>query len=123
MSSYSIDPAGVSAVVKDVQDAAGALVEAFSSLESAETDVTNGTSDCAEVAAAVSALLQREAPRMTTVGNRISACLLGVATATADYVAADDTMSDDVRAAQTHAVESAGSGDFSWFTDRSGVQR
>jgi hypothetical protein len=61
MSSYSIDPAGVSAVVKDVQDAAGALVEAFSSLESAETDVTNGTSDCAEVAAAVSALLQREA--------------------------------------------------------------
>jgi prophage DNA circulation protein len=120
MTSYSIDPQGVRDVLANVQKASDDLSAAVSGVSGAHDDVTSGAATCTAVPNALAAFLDAQAAAVTDVTNRISACLFGAATATTDYVQADETMSSDVTQAQTAAVDSASSGDFSWFTARAG---
>ncbi|OUE28864.1 hypothetical protein BFL36_01215 [Clavibacter michiganensis] len=120
MTSYSIDPQGVRDVLTTVQKASDDLSTAVSGVSGAHDDVTSGAATCTAVPNALAAFLDAQAAAVTDVTNRISACLFGAATATTDYVQADETMSSDVTQAQTAAVDSASSGDFSWFTSRAG---
>ncbi|KZC96478.1 MULTISPECIES: DUF6507 family protein [Clavibacter] len=124
---YRIDPQGVQDVLTAVQQASQDLSAAISGIGGAQTDVETGASStCSAVPAALSAFLDAQTASVTDVTNRITACIFGAATATTDYVEADDTMASDVTQAQTAAVDAAvggegrAAGDFSWFTSRAG---
>lgn len=123
---YRIDPQGVQDVLTAVQQASEDLSTAISGIGGAQTDVATGASTCTAVPAALAAFLDAQTASVTDVTNRITACLFGAATATTDYVEADDMMASDITQAQTAAVDAVGggggraAGDFSWFTSRAG---
>lgn len=118
--SYRIDPQGVNNVLTRVQQAAEGMSAALGGISHVQEDVQAGSSTCTAVPAALASFLDAQSASVTDVTNRISACLFGAATATTDYVVADDTMAADVTEAQSAAVGAASSGDFSWFSARAG---
>jgi len=118
MTNYRIDPPGVSEVLTAVQRAADDLSSVMRGVSGAPDDVSTGSGSCTAVPNALAEFMDAQTEAVTDVSNRISACLFGAATATADYVHADDVMASDVREAQSEAESAASSGDFSWFTAR-----
>lgn len=66
----------------------------------------------ADVASALAAVLDAQAERLTSMGNRVSAGLVGVESALACFEVANEDM---LAACQTQMLATAGSGDFSWW--------
>jgi hypothetical protein len=109
---FEIAPAAVQGVVNAVKGEATELSDGID-VESLEGDVSAMASAPAPGAAqAVAEFLGHESPVIQSIGNRITACLLGVTTVTNSYTTASDEMLQTV---QSKAIASAESGDFSYF--------
>ena len=132
MTSWSIQPEGVSAVLTSVQRDAQTLGTALDGLNPAGADLANGSAATqamsamesgkevgqyllAEVAMAASGLVESLVPRITNISNRMQACGLGAAEATTAYVRGDEEMAATTQAA---AVSASSSGDLSFFGAR-----
>lgn len=116
MSKWKIHPSGVKGVLDSVRednDTLGkALTEAkfeavFEGLQWAPT-VTG------DVPTAVSNVLSDQSTNLENIGNRINAGLVGVANAVIAYNNGQETMAGTY---QTELLESAESGDFTYFVD------
>lgn len=112
--SFDIKPAELSAVLGGVKT----QLEEFSSGmngEGVEADVgALPTAGVPGVAQATAEFLELELPTITSIGNRISACLAGAAKVGNTYTTSSDEILQNV---QTQAISSASSGDFSYFSD------
>lgn len=64
--------------------------------------------------AALNNLLQDQATRLTNIGNRINACVVGVSNATIAYNNGQHEMAATF---QSEAVSAAETGDFQYFVD------
>lgn len=132
MTSWSISPDGVSAVLASVQTDAESFGTSLAPLGPAQDELNTGSSasaamaasaDCqpvgqfilAEVAAATAGLIGSLEPRVTAISARIQACGLGAGEATMAYVRGDEEMAASTQAA---AVAAASSGDLSFFGAR-----
>ncbi|MET0590300.1 MAG: DUF6507 family protein [Naasia sp.] len=132
MTGWSIDAAGVSAVLTRVQGSAEALGTAMGGVTGAQDQLNAGTGvtamsaqsqvQCvndggmsaflAPVAGAVVDLLNSQEARITGIATRIQACGLGAAEATTAYENGNLQMAAETQAAATTA---AASGDLSFF--------
>ncbi len=112
MSAWSIDPQAVAGVLRGVRTEADELVTAFGELSSAQEDLGGGLGDLHGVFEAVVGVLNSESSRFTNVSNRITAGVLGAASASASYVNADEAMA---ATAQRAAVAASVSGEFGYF--------
>ncbi|MCU1445015.1 DUF6507 family protein [Cryobacterium sp.] len=110
MTSWSIDPQGVSTVLTSVETAATELSTALDGILTAQDDLVYGAGSLGGVPAAVAALIESEKTRLTNVGRRINAGTLGASTAAIAYVHGDEEMAASAQAA---ASTSALNGDMS----------
>lgn len=114
MGKWHLQPEGVAAVLTAVEDDLGGMNEAWSArrLESISEDLDAAGPAAADVTGAVVALLNAQGERLASMGNRVSAGLVGVESATACFENAQDEM---LAQCQSHMLASAGSGDFTWW--------
>jgi hypothetical protein len=112
--SFDITPSAVQAVVNAVKAEATEMSSGIDG-EAVEGSVTGVASAPAPgVASALAEFLELETPVIESIGNRITACLLGVTTVANAYATSSDEMLQTV---QSKAVAAASSGDFSYFGD------
>jgi hypothetical protein len=110
MTSWSIDPQGVSTVLTSVETAATELSTALDGIITAQDDLIYGAGSLTGVPAAVQALIESEQTRLLNVSNRINAGTLGASTAAIAYLQGDEEMAVT---AQSAAATSALNGDMS----------
>lgn len=110
MTSWSIDPQGVSTVLTSVETAATELATALDGILTAQDELSYGAGSLGGVPAAVQALIESEQTRLLSVGYRINAGTLGASTAAIAYLQGDEEMA---ATAQSAAAASALSGDMS----------
>ncbi|GAB2990765.1 MAG TPA: DUF6507 family protein [Actinotalea caeni] len=116
MTRWRINPAGVQEVLTNVETDRGELNKALA--EKKFTEIFEGLSwgsyITADVPAALNNLLQDQATRLTNIGNRINACVVGVSNATIAYNNGQHEMAATF---QSEAVSAAETGDFQYFVD------
>jgi hypothetical protein len=110
MTSWSIDPQGVSTVLTNVETAATELSTALDGILTAQDELIYGAGSLGGVPAAVQALIESEQARLLNVGYRINAGTLGASTAAIAYLQGDEEMAANAQAA---VASSALSGDMS----------
>lgn len=104
MTTWSIQPEGVVAVLKDVNVCAEALGEALNGLQPAVGAAVTATQSAAIAEAMQSYFELEESPRITAMNERIGAAASGVVNATKAYVDGDLQMAADQQAASIAAV-------------------
>lgn len=104
MTSWSIQPSGVVAVLTDVNTYAEALGEALNSLGPAMEAAVTATQSAAIGEAVQSYFTVEESPRIQGMSTRIGAAASGVVTATEAYVAGDLEMAANAQSASVAAV-------------------
>lgn len=104
MTSWSIQPSGVVAVLKDVNVDAEALGAALQSLGPALEGAVTATQSGAISEAVQSYFQQEESPRIQGMSARIGAAAQGVVSATEAYVAGDMEMAANAQTAAVAAV-------------------
>ena len=108
MSSWSISPSGVQAVLADVQVSAGDLGTAAEGLATGHEELSGGVGDLlVGVANAVFGLIESQTTTLTSVVNRIESCGAGAAEATIAYVAGDEEMAANAQSAAVTAASQA----------------
>ncbi|MFH8251276.1 DUF6507 family protein [Microbacterium sp. B2969] len=104
MTSWSIQPSGVVAVLTDVNTYATALGEALNGLSPALEGAVVATQSGAISEAIQSYFTLEEGPRIQGMNTRIGAAASGVVTATEAYVAGDLEMAANAQSASVAAV-------------------
>lgn len=104
MTSWSIDPQGVSTVLTNVETAATELSTALDGIITAHEDLVTGAGSLGGVPAAVAALIDSEKARLTNVGYRINAGTVGASTAAIAYVKGDEEMAASAQAAASSSA-------------------
>lgn len=114
MGGWRLQPGVIGAVLADVEAELEAMNAAWSQdrLESVLEDLGAVGPAGADVRTAVVGVLNGQGGRLSTMGARVSAGLIGVESATACYQAGQEEMLGQV---QTQMLASAASGDFSWW--------
>jgi hypothetical protein len=110
MTSWSIDPQGVSTVLTNVETAATDLSVALDGILTAQEELIYGAGSLGGVPAAVQALIESEQSRLQNIGYRVNAGTLGASTAAIAYLQGDEEMAATAQAA---AATSALSGNMS----------
>lgn len=109
---FDIQLDAVKTILTAVKTEATELSEGID-VEALNADVTAlGAAPAPGVATAVADFLELESPTIQSIGNRITACLVGVTTVGNSYATASDEMLQTI---QTQAVDAAASGDFAYF--------
>jgi hypothetical protein len=104
MTSWSIQPSGVVAVLKDVNTYATALGEALNGLSPAMEAAVTASQSPAIAEAIQSYFTLEEGPRIEAMNTRIGAAASGVVQATEAYVAGDLEMAANAQSASVAAV-------------------
>lgn len=104
MTSWSIEPSGVVAVLHDVNSDAEALGEALNGLSPALEGAVTATQSAAIADAVQSYFTIQEGPRIEGMSARIGAAASGVVTATEAYVAGDLEMAANAQTAAYSAI-------------------
>jgi hypothetical protein len=104
MTHWSIQPAGVVAVLTDVNTYAVALGEALTGLAPAMEGAVTATQSGAISEAVQAYFTQEEGPRIEGMNTRIGAAASGVVKATEAYVAGDLEMAANAQSASVAAV-------------------
>lgn len=114
MGEWHLQPEGVAAVLTAVEGDLGGMNEAWSArrLDAVAADMDAAGPAAADVTNAVVALLNAQGERLSSMGNRVSAGLVGVESAVGCFENAQVEM---LAQCQSHMLVSAGSGDFSWW--------
>lgn len=114
MGRWRLEPAAIRGVLAAVEGDLETMNAAWSatrlSTVMSEMDAVGPAG--ADVASALAAVLDAQAERLTSMGNRVSAGLVGVESALACFEVANEDM---LAACQTQMLATAGSGDFSWW--------
>lgn len=114
MGRWRLEPAAIRGVLAAVEGDLETMHAAWSasrlSTVMSEMDAVGPAG--ADVASALAAVLDAQAERLTSMGNRVSAGLVGVESALACFEVANEDM---LAACQTQMLATAGSGDFSWW--------
>lgn len=106
MTSWSIQPSGVVAVLRDVNVDAEALGAALNSLSPALEGAVTATRSGAISEAVQAYFTQVEGPRIQGMSARIGAAASGVVSATEAYVTGDMEMAANAQSAAVAAVSS-----------------
>ncbi|MEZ3161997.1 DUF6507 family protein [Microbacterium sp. BWT-B31] len=104
MTSWSIQPSGVVAVLTDVNTYAVALGEALNGLSPALEGAVVATQSAAISDAVQAYFTQKEGPRIQGMNTRIGAAASGVVKATEAYVAGDLEMAANAQSASVATV-------------------
>ena len=114
MTRWSITPADVQSVLKDVQDSAEELGKKLTpeKFEAVLEGLTWGGPLTADVPKALGSLLTDQSRNLTNIGNRINAGTVGVANATIAYNNGQEEMAGTYQAELLKAAET---GDFTYF--------
>jgi isopentenyl diphosphate isomerase/L-lactate dehydrogenase-like FMN-dependent dehydrogenase len=104
MTSWSVQPSGVVAVLKDVDTSSTGLGEALNALSPALQAAVTATQSPAISDAVQAYFEQEEAPRIQAMSARIAAAASGVVTATEAYVNGDLQMAANAQSASVAAV-------------------
>lgn len=104
MTTWSIQPSGVVAVLKDVNTYAESLGESLSALGPALEGAVNAAQSGAIADAIQSFFTLEEGPRIEGMNARIGAAASGVVTATEAYVAGDLEMAANAQSASIAAI-------------------
>lgn len=114
MGRWRLEPAAIRGVLAAVEGDLETMNAAWSasrlSTVMSEMDAVGPAG--ADVASALAAVLDAQTERLTSMGNRVSAGLVGVESALACFEVANEDM---LAACQTQMLATAGSGDFSWW--------
>lgn len=114
MGQWQLQPEVISGVLAAVEQDLGAMNGAWSRerLETVTAELDAVGSAGADVKSALIAVLNAQDGRLATMGNRVSAGLVGVESAVACFISASEEM---LAECQAQMLASAGSGDFSWW--------
>lgn len=114
MSGWRLDPGAIGVVLTSAEEDLETMNGAWSAsqLEGAVEDLGAVGAAGVDVCAAVVEVLNAQGGRLSSMGNRVSAGLMGVESATACYEAGQEGMAAEC---QSQMLASAGSGDFSWW--------
>jgi hypothetical protein len=114
MATWHLQPEGIAAVLAAVEADLDGMNQAWSArrLESVATDMEAAGPAAADVTSAVVALLNAQGERLTSMGNRASAGLVGVESAVGCF---ENAQLDMLGQCQSQMLASAASGDFSWW--------
>jgi len=104
VTSWSIQPSGVVAVLQDVNVDAEALGAALNSLSPALESAVTATNSGAISEAVQAYFQQEEGPRIQGMSARIGAAAQGVVSATEAYVAGDMEMAANAQSAAVAAI-------------------
>ncbi len=116
MSKWKIHPSGVKGVLDSVREDNETLGKALTEakFEAVFGGLEWAPSVTSDVPTAVSNVLSDQSTNLENIGNRINAGLVGVANAVIAYNNGQETMAGTY---QTELLESAESGDFTYFVD------
>lgn len=114
MGKWHLQPERITAVLTAVEGDLDGMNQAWSTrrLDAVTEDMQAAGPAAADVMSAVVAILNAQGERLASMGNRVSAGLVGVESAVGCF---ENAQEDMLAQCQSQMLASAGSGDFSWW--------